>query len=229
MHGCRRSSPTRASAVRSSSGEPGRSSTRTASARPTASAACRSRPRPPATAGRSPRPLRLRRSTCWWPRAGSASMIRWRVTSRSFRTARPACAICSCTASGCPTTTSSTPTFRPAHGATQRRCCACWRTAEAPRRSCREAGSSTPASATTSRPWSSSASPGSAYTRFVQERLLAPLGLRDSFPGPAFFVDWPRPAHARLPRPRPAAGSASTSSTGRTSTAARTGTSRPST
>ena len=31
------------------------------------------------------------------------------------------------------------------------------------------------------------------YTSFVQERLLAPLGLRDSFPRPAFFADWPGP------------------------------------
>ena len=34
---------------------------------------------------------------------------------------------------------------------------------------------------------------GQPYTRFVQERLLAPLGLRDSFPRPAFFADWPGP------------------------------------
>lgn len=34
---------------------------------------------------------------------------------------------------------------------------------------------------------------GQPYTRFVQDRLLGPLGLRDSFPRPAFFADWPGP------------------------------------
>ena len=34
---------------------------------------------------------------------------------------------------------------------------------------------------------------GQPYTRFVQQRLFAPLGLRDSFARPAFFADWPGP------------------------------------
>jgi CubicO group peptidase (beta-lactamase class C family) len=67
---------------------------------------------------------------------------------------------------------------------------------------------------------------GQPYTRFVQDRLLAPLGLRDSFPRPAFFADWPGPRTLGY-RDRDGRWSASTSSTGKTSTAARTGTSRP--
>jgi len=34
---------------------------------------------------------------------------------------------------------------------------------------------------------------GQAFARFVRERLFAPLGLRDSYPRPAFFADWPGP------------------------------------
>jgi hypothetical protein len=34
---------------------------------------------------------------------------------------------------------------------------------------------------------------GQPYIRFVEDRLFAPLGFRDSFARPAFFADWPSP------------------------------------